>query len=164
MSKVKEDIRQARIGDVAGKNVAQGPRRIEELIAKGVDLDKVAKTLTAEEIERLVDRGYDQDQIMKDAKAEVEPIKKLLLANAKNGEWKTRTGQNALCSIGKSTSTIIQPTVLLGKLREIGKKHLFDTVFKVAIQPVKDYVGLDSIKEIVEYETEEYGKVTLKKL
>jgi hypothetical protein len=163
MSKVvQKPVRNLRLKEGKEK-IKESKRSIEDLVSKNVDPVEMAKTLTDNEVYALVDEAQHYDETMKDAKKKLEPMKVLLLENAKFKEWKTKAGEKAICTIKPSTSTTVVPLELLRKITELGKKKLFDSLFKVKITEAKEYLGKEELESISKVDTKKYGSVGLKK-
>lgn len=160
-------VRQVRLGEVEPVKT-QTARTAVQLVAlaslKETDLVVLAENMTMTEAQLLIDLATDEDVKAKAAKKIVDAGKKLLMAHARGNKWKTMASKKAVAKISSGTSTQINPLALLKKLRKLGKKHLFESLFKVAITPAKQYLGADEIEDIAEVTTSEYGAMSLKKL
>jgi len=115
-------------------------------------------------IMELIDNAYDWDVEKKKFDAKVKEAKIVLLAHAKQNEWKEKMGKNAKCKIGPSTVAEIGVKPFLSLLKKLGKVALVQDLLKVKITEAKKYLGEIALEDVTDSQTEPYGSVSLKPL
>ena len=115
-------------------------------------------------IMELIDNAYEWDVEKKRFDAKVKEAKIILLAHAKQNEWKEKMGKNAKCKVGPSTKAEIGVKPFLSLLKKLGKVNLVPDLLKVKITDAKKYLGEIALEDVTDSQTEPYGSVSLKPL
>ena len=123
-----------------------------------------SKSKEWESLEELIDSAYEWDVEKKKFDAKVKEAKIILLAHAKQNEWKEKMGKNAECKIGPSTVAVIGVNPFLSLLKKLGKLNLVPDLLKVKITDAKKYLGEIALEDVTDSQTEPYGSVSLKPL
>lgn len=144
-------------------------RRVEEILKQAEDETSAlaANEMTLEEACMLVDQAAIWDAEAKETAKRVTAAKDVLKVHAGIHDWRKLIGldEHGEAIIKPRTVTTIEPWGLARLLSSLKKQGLFDKLFKVNVQPAKKYLGEDALEEaeILEYETDEFGSITLKR-
>ena len=161
----KQEVRTVRVTPSQPKEVEKAKQRsVSELLTIAKQEEKLGEYLTEEEVLAAIDAGGELDLSQKQMAADVKLLKDMVMTHARKNKWKTKVGERCSCTIKPSSSTIINPAKMLSLLVKLGKKKLFDTVFKVQITAAKDFLGKEEIKDISQTETEEFGSASFKSM
>lgn len=164
--KEKEKVAEAPAPGGAPQKV-EVKRSVAEILENYLDSGLEGLNLSASELILLIDNGAELDEkrkaVAKEVDAVVTPTKKLLLALAKQGKWKSKAGKIGLCKIGGGSTTVIDgtPTEFAALLKKEGKLHLFDELVSIKIGDTKKYLGEDALTGFMHSDIEEYGSVSL---
>jgi len=121
-------------------------------------------TVAKVNIAELIDNAYEWDVEKKKFDTKVKEAKIILLAHAKQNEWKEKMGKNAKCKIGPSTTAVVGVKPFLALLKKLGKVALVPDLLKVKITDAKKYLGEIALEDVTDSQTEPYGSVSLKPL
>ena len=121
-------------------------------------------TVAKVNIAELIDNAYEWDVEKKKFDTKVKEAKIVLLAHAKQNEWKEKMGKNAKCKIGPSTTAVVGVKPFLALLKKLGKVALVPDLLKVKITDAKKYLGEIALADVTDSQTEPYGSVSLKPL
>ena len=160
----KRIVRMQKQEEVQAGAVVRGSKSITDLMDQ-IEVEKpevVAKNLSDAQLDLLIEYAAVNDATKKKAEALVKLLKPVILSHAELNKWKTRVAAHGSATIKPATSTEVKPSALLKKLVELGKRTLFDTVFKVKLTESKEYLGVHEMDDISKKVTEEYGQVSLK--
>ena len=121
-------------------------------------------TVAKVNIAELIDNACEWDVEKKKFDTKVKEAKIVLLAHAKQNEWKEKMGKKAVCKIGPSTVAVIGVNPFLALLKKLGKVALVPDLLKVKITDAKKYLGEIALADVTDSQTEPYGSVSLKPL
>lgn len=147
-----------------------GKRSVAQIIKQYHETDSAVELeLSNAEIMSLIDVGSDIEErrraIDKEVKAEVEPIKDILLQLGQANKKKNMEGHRGKCTIGPSTKTLTgTATQLAALLKKEGKVKLFDSLLTVRVTDAKKFLGEDILfkSKFFTSERKEYSTVSLK--
>lgn len=113
-------------------------------------------------LKALVDQGLLLDGVVKYATAELKKVKEQLMEKAKTFEMKKLLGENGHIDVQQSSTSEIGAVDMVYYLRENKKLALVEGLLKVRIAEAKKILGEDALKDIMDVETEAYGKLRFK--
>lgn len=112
-------------------------------------------------LKELVDQGLFLTGVMKYVEKELKELKAQIMQGAKDTEQKKLVGDKGRGSVSvqQSSTTEIGAVDMVRHLRENKTLHLVEGLLKVRISDAKKILGEDALKNIMNVDTEPYGKL-----